>query len=91
MFLLQLRLEKLSAPRQSCVMKGHMALLILFANQEENVKNYAGRLLEQVTKLISDENKLPILRIMIDALERIYDKSDIFALDEYILLGENSY
>lgn len=85
---LQLRLEKLSAPRQCCLMKGHMALLKIYSDQEMNMQNYVIRLLEQVNKLNSDENKLPVLRIMIDGLESIYSRSNIFALDEYMLFGE---
>lgn len=64
-----------------------MALLIVYSEQEVNTQNYVNRLLEQVNKLNSDESKLPILRIMVDALERIFAKQDIFALDEYLLFG----
>lgn len=86
--LLKLRLEKLLSARQSCLIKGHMALLILYSEQEVNIQNYANRVLEQVNKLNSDESKLPVLRIMIDAVERIFDKPDFFALDEYLLFGK---
>lgn len=86
--MLQMRLEKLLPPRQSCLMKGHMALLIVYSRQEVNTKNYVSRLLEQVNKLNSDESKLPVVRIIVDALERIYDKPNIFANDEYLLFGK---
>lgn len=86
--LLQMRLEKLLAPRQNCLIKGHMALLILYSQQKVNTQNYVGRLLEQINKLNSDEKKLPILRIMVDGLERIFEIPDIFAHDEYRILGE---
>lgn len=66
-----------------------MALLILYSKQEVNTQNYVHRLLEQVNKLNSDESKLPVLRIMVEALERILDKPDFFALDEYLLFGKN--
>lgn len=64
-----------------------MALLILYSEQEVHMHSYVSRLLEQVNKMSCDESKLPSLRIMVDALERIYAKSDIFAYDEYMLLG----
>lgn len=76
-------------PRQCCLIKGHMAMLILYSEQEINVQNYVNRLLEQLNKLNSDESKLPVLRIMIEALERIFAKSDIFSNDEYLLFGIN--
>lgn len=85
--LLQLKLEKLLPSRQCCLIKGHMALLIVYTEQEVNTQNYMNRLLEQVNKLIPDESKLPVLRIMIEALGLIFAKSDIFALDEYLLFG----
>lgn len=53
-----------------------------------NTQNYVSRLLEQINKLNSDENKLPVLRIMIEALERICQKSDVFSNDEYMILGK---
>lgn len=34
-----------------------------------------------------DENKLPIMRIIADALEAFFAKSDIFELGEYIFIG----
>lgn len=85
--LLKLKLEKLLAPRQCCLIKGHMALLILYTEQGLNTQNYINRMLEQVNKLNSDESKLPVLRVMVDACERIFNKSDIFINEEYLLFG----
>lgn len=65
-----------------------MALLILYSKQEVNTQNYVTRLLEQVNKLNTDEHKLPVLRLMIEAVERIFEKPDFFALDEYLLFGK---
>lgn len=62
-------------------------MLIVYSQQEINAHNHVNRLLEQVNKLNSDESKMPVVRIMVDALERIYDKPDIFANDEYLLFG----
>lgn len=91
-FLLQLRLEKLPAPRQSCVIKGHMSFLILNLEQELNIQMYSNRILEQVNKLNLDEHKLPILRIMIDALEKICDtNSNIFEFGSFVLIGNATH
>lgn len=67
-----------------------MALLILYSQQDVNTQNYVSRFLEQINKFNSDENKLPVLRIMIDALERICQRSDIFSNDEYMIFGETT-
>lgn len=87
--LLKLKLEKLLAPRQSCLIKGHMALLILYTEQDLSAQNCINRLLEQVNKLNPDESKLPVLRIMADALESVLNKSDIFLNEEYLFFGMN--
>lgn len=87
--LLKLKLEKLLAPRQCCLIKGHMALLILYTEQGLNAQNCINRLLEQVNKLNSDESKLPVLRIMVDAFESLFNKSDIFLNEEYLFFGMN--
>lgn len=85
--LLQMRLEKLAIPRQLCIVKGHMALLILQAEKHISIHGYVIRLLEQLNKLPMDENKLPILRIIADALDPLFAKPDIFELGEYIFIG----
>lgn len=82
-----MRLEKLLIARQLCVVKGHMALLILQAEGQISIHGYIIRLLEQLNKLPMDENKLPILRIIVDALESLFAKPDIFELGEYIFIG----
>lgn len=63
-------------------------MLIVYSEQGVNAQNYTNRLLEQVNRLNMDESKLPILRIMIESIDRIFDKTDIFALDEYLLFGK---
>lgn len=85
--MLKLKLEKLLLPRQCCLIKGHIALLILHIQRELNTQNCINRLLEQVNKLNTDESKLPVLRIMVDAFEIILDKADVYANGEYLLFG----
>lgn len=87
--LLKLKMEKLLAPRQCCLIKGHMALLILYTEQGLNVQNCINRLLEQVNKLNADESKLPVLRTMVDTFDSILNKSDIFINGNYLFFGEN--
>lgn len=85
-----MRLEKLTMPRQLCVIKGHMALLILHAGKQISIHGYVIRLLEQLNKLTMDENKLPILRIIADALDPLFVKGNIFELGEYIFIGKSN-
>lgn len=63
-----------------------MALLILHTEQQIGIQSYVIRLLEQVTRLSSDENKLAILKIMAQACEQLFMKQDIFDLGEFILI-----
>lgn len=74
-------------PRQLCVVKGHMALLLLQAGKQIGIQGYVIRLLEQLNKLTMDENKLPVLRIIADGLDPMFAKQDIFELGEYIFIG----
>lgn len=64
-----------------------MAMLILYTEHDQNAQNCINRLLEQVNKLNSDESKLPVLRIMVDAFEGILSKPDIFLNEEYLFFG----
>lgn len=68
-----------------------MALLILYAEHGLNAQNCINRLLEQVNKLNSDESKLPVLRIMVDAFESILNKTDIFENEEFLFFGMYLY
>lgn len=82
-----MRLEKLAMPRQLCVVKGHMAMLLLQVEKHIGIQAYVIRLLEQLNKLTKDENKLPIMRIIADALDPLFVKKDIFELGQYIFIG----
>lgn len=82
-----MRLEKLALPRQLCVVKGHMAMVLLQAEKQIGIQAYVIGLLKQLNKLTMDENKLPIMRIIADALDPLFVKQDIFELGEYIFIG----
>lgn len=86
--LLQLRLEKLTSPRQLCVVKGHMALMMMQTEHRIAIQGYVIRFLEQLNKLTMDDHKLPILRIIAEAFEPLFAKDDIFELGEFIFIGE---
>lgn len=86
--LLQIRLEKLLPSRQTCLTKGHIAMLILHSNANIDIHGYIFRFLEQIHALTADENKLPTLKIIIDGAEKLFQKENIFELGEYLLLGK---
>ena len=86
--LLQARLEKLTHPRQTCLTKGHMAMLVLFTEQEQPVHGYIGRFLEQLNAIAADENKLSIMRIIVDGVEQLFARTDAAQFGEHLLLGE---
>lgn len=85
--LLMLRLEKLTPPRQLCAVKGHMAMISLFAQNRIDSHGYIIRFFEQINKLAVDENKSRALRIVADSCEHILDRPDIFECGEFILIG----
>lgn len=82
-----MRLEKLQPARQTCLTKGHVALLILHSNENLDIHGYVLRFMEQVHAINSDENKLPILKILIDGAETLFQKNNPFECGEYLLLG----
>lgn len=85
--LLCLRLERLPAPRQSCLMKGHMSMVLLGMHQEYVTSNYVARILDQVSKVGSAEAKLPMLRLMAGTLEYICDKRQFLEYGGLTLMG----
>lgn len=86
--LLQIRFERLTTPRQICLMKGHVALVLLQEKRDINVQSYLSKILDQVNKLNTDENKLPVLRIMVEILEKMCTKENMFAVGTYTIVGK---
>lgn len=86
--LLQIRLERLPVSRQVILIKGHVALILLQEKRDINVQSYLGKILDQVNKLSSDENKLPVLRVLIEILENICTKDNLFSVGTYMIIGE---
>lgn len=85
--ILMLRLEKLPAQRQACVVKGHMALIMLTTESRLDASAYIVRLLEQINRLPADENKTKALRVIADACESLLSRPDIFECGEFALIG----
>lgn len=85
--LLMLRLEKLPAQRQACVVKGHMALIMLITESRLDASAYIVRMLEQINRLPVDENKTKALRVIADACESLLSRPDIFECGEFALIG----
>lgn len=84
-----MRLEKLQPARQTCLTKGHVALFILHSTVNMDIHGYILRFLEQIHIINADENKLPTLKIMVDAAEKLFQKENIFECGEYLLLGKS--
>lgn len=86
-----MRLEKLPAPRQNCLMKGHMSMVLLALKQESSTTNYTNRIIEQLTKISSIEQKLPLLRHMAGTLEYICENVDYLDYGGLSLIGNIFY
>lgn len=88
--LLMLRFDKLTSSRQTCLMKGHLSMIILGLEQEYEIKTYINRVLDQVNKITAIETKLPLLRLLASTLEHICDKPDLLECGGLTLIG-NTY
>lgn len=70
-------------------MKGHVALILLQVKRNINVQSYLGKILDQVNKLSTDENKLSVLRVLTEILEKMCTKDNLFSVGTYIIIGED--
>lgn len=82
--LLSLSLEKITGPKQVAVTKGHMALWILFAENQYDLTDYITKLLQQLNAI---RNDLAVSKIMADTLLDIFDYADTFQRGESLLVG----
>lgn len=85
--LLQLRLDRIPAARQQCMMRGHVAMLILHIDQRIAIQSYLLRLLDQAMAIGSTEQKLATMKILFEGLERLLSHDDYFECGEYLLIG----
>lgn len=82
-----LKLEKLQIQRQTCAVKGHLALIFLFTQDRIDANAYITRMLEQIQKIPIDDNKLKIFRIMAESCEPLLNRQDIFECGEFTMIG----
>ncbi|XP_050332656.1 protein MMS22-like [Bactrocera neohumeralis] len=81
--LLSIALDKIPAGRQIAVAKGHMALLILYAERRCEIGEYATKLLQQLTAI---NNDLSVSKVLADGLLEIFMHADDFRRGEHLLI-----
>ncbi|XP_013108570.1 protein MMS22-like [Stomoxys calcitrans] len=82
--LLSIAFDKVTAPKQVAVAKGHMALWILFAENQYDLTDYITKILQQLTAI---RNDLAVSKILADTLLDIFDHADTFQRGESLLVG----
>lgn len=82
--LLSIALEKVTAPKQIAIAKGHMALLILYAQHNYDLTDYITKLLQQLTAI---RNDLAVSKVMANSLLDIFNYADNFQRGEHKLLS----
>lgn len=86
--MLQLRLDRLSPTRQICAAKGHVAMLILHSDQRVSIKSYVIRFIDQISAIGANDNKLSVMKVLFDALDRLFIQDDYFECGEHLLIGK---
>lgn len=81
--LLSIALDKIPAGRQIAVTKGHMALLILYAERRCEIGDYVRKLLQQLTAI---NNDLSVSKVLADGLLEIFMHADDFRRGEHLLI-----
>lgn len=70
--------------------KGHVALLILYSDQRIAMHSYLLRFLDQISAINVNENKLSVMKIVFDGLDRIIlVRDDYFECGEHLLIGNS--
>ncbi|KAH8419945.1 hypothetical protein KR009_004308 [Drosophila setifemur] len=82
--LLSLALQKLPPVRRTLVAKGHMALLLLHAQQRVSFEDYLDKLLTQLTTV---RNDMKVASVYADSLPDIFELAEDFNRGEQLLLG----
>lgn len=87
---LQIPLDKISPVNKVSVMKGHVALLLLFTEHEIDLSVYISKLVSQLNS-ITDKSvegaSLPVMKMLIDGLIEIFKLRQGFELGSHNLLG----
>lgn len=89
--LLQIPIEKINHQQQ--LMKGHMAMLILYRENQMSITPYASKLMKQVNELTerSSNSVTSVLKIIADALPKILlhnPEDEVFENGEELLLDD---
>ncbi|KAH8281258.1 hypothetical protein KR018_003022 [Drosophila ironensis] len=82
--LLSLALEKLPPGRRILVAKGHMALLLLHAQNRLSFEDYLGKLLAQLAAI---RNDVEVGAVYAGSLQAVFDLAEDFNSGEHLLLG----
>lgn len=72
------------------MMKGHVAMLILHVDQRIAIHSYLQRLLDQITAIPVVENKLTVMKILFEGLERLLIRDEYFECGQYLLIGKEA-
>ncbi|XP_004520431.1 protein MMS22-like [Ceratitis capitata] len=81
--LLCISLDKIPAVRQIAIAKGHMALLILYAERRCDISEYVSKLLQQLAAI---NNDLCVSKVLADSLLEIFMHADDFRRGEHLLI-----
>ncbi|XP_036338974.1 protein MMS22-like [Rhagoletis pomonella] len=81
--LLSIALDKIPAGRQIAVTKGHMALLILYAERRCEIGDYVSKILQQLAAINCD---LSVSKVLAEALLDIFMQADDFRRGEHLLI-----
>ncbi|XP_055921049.1 protein MMS22-like [Eupeodes corollae] len=81
--LLSISLDKVVVNRQIAVVKGHVALLILFSEKQCNISDYATKLIQQLGRI---RNDVAVSKIIADGLLDIFKNAEDFDKGEQVLI-----
>lgn len=85
--LMQISLGKLSATRQIALVRGHVALIVLFTEKNLNISTYVQKIIEQINYIHLDEGYYPTMKILADGFLEIFSNSESYQLGQHLLLG----
>lgn len=71
--------------------KGHVALLIMHVDQRISIHSYLIRFLDQISAIGVAENKLAVMKVLFEGLDRLLMHDDYFECGEHLLVGEDSH
>lgn len=86
--LLQMTLSKLPTNRQVTLVRGHVALIVLFSRHQIPTGPYIAKLLEQLGAINQDRVCLVTSKILVDGFVDIFSNSLSFSLGQQLLIGK---